>query len=163
MKKPASLRHALTAALPEYQSQPDNLRLFVDKGRLVSRATPGLGYEWRYTLRLEFEDCTSSPDAIAIPLLLWLRQHQPERLLEFAREDTALGFSADIIDDRTWDLAWAFELAEAVVLAPRPGGGWDVTYVGEPQLDDATMLDDELPADTLIGQIWLGEQLLATR
>lgn len=162
MLKPASLRAALTASLPEYQVEPDKLVLFIDKGRLVSRATAGLGYEWRYTLRLEFHDCTSAPDAIAVPLLLWLREHQPERLLEFAREDTALGFAADIIDDKTWDLAWTFELAEAVTLAPRLGGGWDVTHVAEPVLDDA-IWEGGISAGTVVGEIWLGDQLLVPR
>ena len=163
MKKPASLRAALVAALPEYQRDPDKLVLFIDKGRLVSRASPGLGYEWRYTIRLEFHDCTSSPDAIAVPLLLWLREHQPERLLDFAREDSALGFAADIVDETTWDLAWTFELSEAVALTPIGAAGWTVTHLPEPRLDDATMVDDALPADTLVGDIWLGDQLLASR
>lgn len=163
MKKPASLRCGLTAALPEYQRDPEKLVLFIDKGRLVSRATQRLGYEWRYTIRLEFHDCTSSPDAIAVPLLLWLREHQPERLLDFAREDTALGFAADIVDESTWDLAWSFELSEAVELTPRGAAGWTVTHLPEPRLDDASMLDDALPSDVLLGDIWLGDRLIASR
>ena len=133
MDKPASLRAALTSALPEYRRDPDKLVLFVDKGRLVSRLGAGLsGYEWRYTLRLEFHDCTSGPDAIAVPLLLWLAEHQPDRLLDFAREDSALGFAADILDETSWDLAWTFELTEAVAVAAAPGGGWDITHLAEP-------------------------------
>ena len=98
-----------------------------------------------------------------MPLLLWLREHQPERLLEFAREDTALGFMADILDADTWDLAWAFELAEAVTITPRPGGGWDVTHCPEPVLDDASSLDDDVPLSTPVTSIWLDNQLLVPR
>ena len=158
MEKPASLRAALEAALPEYRRDPDKLALFVDKGRLVSRLTPGLSYEWRYTLRLEFHDCTSGPDAVAVPLLLWLRERQPERLLEFDREDNALGFAADIIDQSTWDLAWAFELSEAVSLVPRADGGWELTHLAEPVLD--AMLAGAEPG-AVLGEIWLGDQRLA--
>lgn len=155
MRKPDSLRAALTAALPEYARDPHNLAIFVDKGRLVSRATGALGYEWRYTLRLEFHDCTSGPDAIAVPLLLWLRQHQPERLLDFARDDSALGFAADIIDETTWDLVWTIELTEAVSVTAQANGGWQVVHLPEPALDPmyagtepGTMLDELWFADT---------------
>lgn len=162
MIKPASLRAALVAALPIYAVNPDKLVLYIDKGRLVSRLTAGLGYEWRYTVRLEFHDCTAEPDAIAIPLLLWLRENQPERLLEFEREDSALGFAADIIDGSTWDLAWAFELSEPVALRPKDGGGWDVTHLPEPTLADEGWLTGAAP-DTLVGEIWLGDRLIVTR
>lgn len=159
MIKPASLRAALVAALPIYATDPDKLVLFIDKGRLVSRLTAGLGYEWRYTLRLEFHDCTASPDAIAVPLLLWLRDNQPERLLEFEREDNALGFAADIVDATTWDLAWAFELSEPVTLTPREGGGWNVTHLPEPTMADDAWLTDT-PAPVALAEVWLGDRLL---
>lgn len=160
MIKPDSLRTALVAALPEFSRDPQRLRIFIDKGRLVSRLTPddhlnALGYEWRYRIRIELHDLTSSPDAIAVPLLLWLRQHQPERLLEFAREDTALGFAADIIDATTWDVVFDFELNEAVSLVPREGGGWDVTHLDEPVLDELAPLG---AAAVPLTAIWLGDQ-----
>lgn len=151
MIKPDSLRAALTAAIADLERDPDRLAIFVDKGRLVSRLTPGLGFEWRYTIRLEFHDFTGSPDTIAVPLLLWLREHQPERFLEFAREDSAIGFAADIIDSTTWDVAIAFELSEAVELvagsdeAGKPG--WTVTHLAEPSVTDL-LLDG---ADAAVG------------
>jgi len=153
--KPASLRAALAAAIPELAANPDRLAVFIDKGRLVSRLTPGLGFEWRYTIRLEFHDFTGSPDAIAVPLLLWLRANQPERFLEFQREDTALGFAADIIDSNTWDLAWAFELSEAVSVTPAQDGagnsGWTVTHLPEPSVAD--LLLDGADASVGLGAI----------
>ena len=156
MQKPASLRAVLTAALPEYQRDPKNLVVFVDKGRLVSRGTAALGYEWRYTIRLEFHDCTSGPDQIAIPLLLWLREHQPERLLEFEREDNALGFAADILDDKSWDVAFAFELSEAVSVTPA-AGGWQIVHHPEPVLEDSRPIGD----GASLHDIWLGDTPIA--
>lgn len=150
MIKPASLRDALTRALPEYATNPQNLVMFVDKGRLVSRLAPGLGFEWRYTMRLEFRDCTSGPDEIAVPLLVWLREHQPERLLDFAREDNALNFAADILDEKSWDLAFAFELTEACT-ARETAGGWNVEHHAEPSIVG------ERPIGGPLSEVWLGE------
>lgn len=132
MEKIHALRAALVAALPEYVQDPDGLRIFVDKGRLVSRYGASLDYEWRYTVRIEFHDFTRSPDEIAVPLLVWLREHQRERLMEFAREDGALGFMADVIDATTWDVVFAFELSEAVKAVAVPGGGYRIDRVPEP-------------------------------
>ncbi len=153
MIKPGSLREALTRALPEYETNPQNLVIFIDKGRLVSRLAPGLGFEWRYTMRLEFRDCTSGPDEIAVPLLLWLRQHQPERLLDFVREDNALNFAADIIDEKSWDLAFAFELTEACT-AQQVAGGWNVEHHPEPPIAGET------PIGGSLSEVWLGETRL---
>lgn len=161
MNKPGLLRAALVAAMPEYATDPDKLRLFVDKGRLVSRLTDDLGYEWRYTVRIEFENCSCSPDAIAVPLLLWLREYQPDRLLDFAREDGALGFAADILDDQTWDIAWAFELSEAVSVVAATDGKYEVTHLPEPKVDDFGDLIAQPPAP--LGEIWLGDRLLVKR
>lgn len=156
MKKIASLRAALVVALPEFATDPDRLVIFVDKGRLVSRLTAGLGYEWRFTVRLEFHDFTRSPDEIAVPLLLWLRRYQPERLLDFAREDNALGFAADIIDATSWDIAFAFELTEAIAVTALPTGGWDIVAIPEPAIagTEAMMdLDGEILLDEVIGRV----------
>lgn len=146
MNKIGHLRAALVAALPEFETNPDRLVIFVDKGRLVSRLTPGLGYEWRYIVRIEFHDFTRSPDDIAVPLLLWLRENQLERLLDFAREDNALGFAADIIDETTWDIVFSFELTEAVQVTTKPAGGWDIIPLPEPALAGGEILIDDILA-----------------
>lgn len=148
MDKPTLLRAALVAALPEYLRDPDKLLIFVDKGRLVSRLTPGLGYEWRYALVIDLYDVTGSPDRVAVPLLLWLREHQPERFLDFAREDSAIGFAADLISisPPVWDLRITFELTEAVTVMPDPQG-YRVEHLPEPKLPDAARVADPLLAE----------------
>lgn len=153
MQKIDSLRAALVAACPSFEQDPDRLVIFVDKGRLVSRLTArdlagGLGYEWRYVVRLEFHDFTGSPDDIAVALLLWLRVHQPDRLLDFAREDTALGFAADIIDANTCDIVFSFELTQAVAVAPGSDGRWVINALPEPPIAGTEAIagpDSEIP------------------
>ncbi len=160
MKKIDSLRAALVAACPAFADDPDRLVIFVDKGRLVSRLTAsdmmgGVRYEWRYVVRLEFHDFTGSPDEIAVPLLLWLGTHQPDRLLDFAREDTALGFAADIIDQTTWDIVFSFELNEAIQVTPRVSGGWNVVTLPEPAIAGTGLIagmTGEIPLAELVAR-----------
>ena len=158
MIKPGTLRAALVAALPEFQTDADRLRIYIDSGRVASRLTPGLGYEYRYRLRIFVEAFTGAADAIMVPLLLWLRVNQPDLFLKFGRDDEALIFEADILDQSSWDIAISFELTETVQLIARPdGSGWDITHLPEPQPGDVSLTE----GITLLDQIfWLDERIL---
>lgn len=159
MIKPGLLRTALEAALPEFLTDRDRLSIFVDRGRMVSRRTPGLAFEYRYGVRLFFEAFTGPPDAIMVPLLLWVRTHQPDLMLRFEREDQAITFAADILDQSSWDILISFELTEAVTLVARgDGSGWDVTHLPEPSPDDPSITGVEPPPP--LSNIWLGDRLL---
>lgn len=161
MIKPRALRTALVAALPEFHTDADRLSIFVDKGRLVSRLTPGLSYEYRYRLRMFVEAFTRTPDALMVPLLLWLREHQPDLFLRFDRDDDAVIFEADILDQSSWDIAISFELTEAVRLIARAdGSGWDIAHLPEPSPFD---LDLSPPIDGVavtLESVWLGGERL---
>ena len=166
MRKPDALRAALTAALPEYERDPQRLSIYIDEGRLAMRRTnrpdgaPDLAWEYRYKLRLFAEAFARNPDALMLPLLLWLRGAQPELLQDFSREDSAVRFAADILDDGSFDVAIVFELTEAVVLAPRAGGGRELVHAPEPVpelMPDEQLLVGMPPP---LGPIWLGDDLL---
>ncbi|MBX9816260.1 MAG: hypothetical protein A4S12_07045 [Proteobacteria bacterium SG_bin5] len=140
MIKLASLRAALQAALPALRVDPDRLAVFVDKGRTVARLTPALGYELRYECSLWLPEFVGGIDTVMVPLLLWLREHQPDLFQRFDRDDEAIVFAADILDPDRTNLLIRFELTEAVQLAARgDGSGWDITRPAE-----ATMADEEL-------------------
>ncbi len=159
MIKPGLLRTALEAALPEFVQDRDRLAIFIDKGRLVSRRTPSLSYEYRYQLILFVEEFTGPPDAIMVPLLLWLRTHQPDLLLRHDRADQAIAFKAEVLDQSSWDVRIEFELTEAVTLVARGDGtGWDVTHLPEPSPDDPSITGIEPPPP--LRSIWLGEHQL---
>ena len=158
MIKPGTLRTALVAALPEFQTDADRLRIYIDSGRVVSRLTPGLGYEYRYRLRIFVEAFTGAADAIMVPLLLWLRVNQPDLFLKFGRDDEALIFEADILDQSSWDIAISFELTEAVQLIARPdGSGWDITHLPEPQPMDMSLTDEGILLQSIF---WRDERIL---
>lgn len=140
MNKIASLRDALLAAIPHLRIDPDRLAVFVDKGRTVARLSPPLGYELRYECTLWLPEFVGGIDAVMVPLLLWLREHQPDLFQRFDRDDEAIVFGADILDPERANLLIRFELTEAVQLAPRgDGSGWDVSRPAE-----ATMADEAL-------------------
>ncbi len=159
MKKLAALRAALVAANPGLATDPDKLKIFADSGALVARRTKSLGYQWRYIARLHFEGFVGGADRIMVPLLLWIRDAQPDLMLRYQAEDRAIQFAADILDDGSADIAVTFELTEAVTLAARAdGSGWDVTHLPEPSPDDQ-LLDPSL-AGVALQRIYLGDQLI---
>lgn len=126
MLKPDSLRAWLTAAIPALAADPAQLQLFVDRGQVVSTGTPGLAFEYRYTLNLLLTDFAGHPDGLFAPLLAWLGLNQPDLLQRIGRTGDGLAFEADILDNEKVDLSVTFPLSETVVAVPRPadaGGG----------------------------------------
>lgn len=145
MIKLASLREAMLAALPALRADPDRLSIFVDKGRCVSRRTAALGYELRYECTLWLPEFAGGIDLVMVPLLLWLRTHQPDLFQRFERDDEAIIFAAEILDAERVNLMIRFELTEAVQLASRAdGSGWDVARPPEPIAQDAPLADAPL-------------------
>src|SRR5256885_15361231 len=90
MLKPASLRDALVAALPQLQQSPRNIRFTIQRGRVVNTGTPSLSWEYRYTLSLVIADFTGSIDAVTVPLLVWARRHQPDLFDHAERREQAI-------------------------------------------------------------------------
>lgn len=147
MLKPASLRDALVAALPQLQQSPGNIRFTIQRGRVVNTGTPSLSWEYRYTLSLVIADFTGSIDAVTVPLLVWARRHQPDLFDHAERREQAIRF--DIAPTSTdpaaasqpQQLAIEIDLVEAVLARPREGspGAFDLIYKPEPpgQLDIA--------------------------
>ena len=153
MFKPASLRGFLTAANPELARDPDRLLVFIDEGSLQATYAPGLSFEYAYTLNLVFTDYAGHPDAIMVPLLVWIRDQQPELLANPDNRDK-IQFEADLLANDAVDMSIKIPLTERVGVHPRPGGGHDVQHYPEPQLEVAlqaqhwqVFLKDELIAE----------------
>lgn len=56
MIKPESLRAALVAALPVLASNPDALKMWVDRGSIRAISGPAHAFQYRYTLNLVAEN-----------------------------------------------------------------------------------------------------------
>lgn len=137
MLKPDSLRAFLTAAVPALAAEADRLKIFVDKGtiRATGAATAGgvTGFEYGYTCTLLLLDLAEHPDAVFVPLLVWVGRNQPDLLQNFQRNRTGISFDADILADDKIDLQISLELTERVIATPRAGGeGVDIEHAPEP-------------------------------
>lgn len=157
MYKPASLRDHLTSALPDLRRDPDKLAISIQKGTVQSTAAPGLSNLLQYTLRLLFLDYAGHVDAITVPLLAWLRRHQPELLDNPDLRARAVRFEVDFLNAKTVDLQIELDLSERVIVtesADQPGR-LDARHPVEPALLD----DRPMPEHW---ELYLRDQLLAS-
>lgn len=138
MIKPDSLRAAITAVLPGLAIEPDRLKIWVEKGSVVSRITQSLSFSYRYQLSVLVEGMVAQPSVIAIAVLVWLRTNQPELLTP---GKTAFEYDADIIDNATADFGFDLDLTENVTVVRRPDGGFDMQHLAEP----VPLMDDDEP------------------
>lgn len=156
MNKPASCRAAIEAALPYLVQDPERLVMFIEGGKIAA----GLGsasFEYHYTLTIGLLDFNQHPDMIMIPLLQWLRTHEPAALQNADRAKEAISFEAEILSHSTYDLRLQLKLTERVKVSitgsdctaehlPEPDLGitWPATRLqifvkGDPVYDSSTL------------------------
>lgn len=129
MKKPETLRTLLLAAVPGLKTKPENLAMFVDKGRIAARAGGTLSLEYRYTLNIVVQDYAGAVNDIMIPILAWIADHQPDLLQ--GNDPEPFGFESELLDADTADVSIMIELSEAVRVTAKDGGGYDATHLAE--------------------------------
>lgn len=139
MKKPGSLRQALVAALPYLERNPESLLVFIDKGSVIATYVPGLSFEYSYTLNVILTDYAGDPDTVMVPLLMWVRENQPELLDNVDLRSDGITFEADIINHDACDLSLTLKLTERVVIAESGDGRLDIVHVEEPQPEPRLM------------------------
>lgn len=134
MKKPESLKALLLASVPGLKDKPENLSMFIDKGRIAARLTGSLSFEYRYTVNVVVQDFAGDVDALFVPLLAWVADQQPD-LLERDQQEP-FSFEAEIIDGDLADISIDLELTERV-LVTRTDDGPVTTHLDEPsRLDE---------------------------
>tara|TARA_R110002167_G_scaffold12963_5_gene54868 strand:- start:2457 stop:2960 length:504 start_codon:yes stop_codon:yes gene_type:complete len=135
LKKPPSLRAALTAALdPKHHisKNPDRLLMVATNAVTLASGRPGSGFEYRYTLELTFLDFAGDPAEITIPLLLWIQRYQHQMLASPDATTAGMNMTFELLDAGKYDAHVALQLTEAVRYAPRDGGGYDVVFIDTP-------------------------------
>lgn len=134
MLKPGSLRAHLTAALPELARDPERLVVLARAGRIITTGTAALSFEYAYTLQMIVLDYAGHADAVMVPLLAWLKRHQPELMDNPDRREKAVRFEVEYLTPQTIDLSIEMDLTERVLVRPREGtpGGLNVIHVPEP-------------------------------
>ncbi|MFC3579536.1 phage tail protein [Sphingomonas hylomeconis] len=133
MKKPESLKALLLASVPGLKDKPENLSMFIDKGRIAARNTGSLSFEYRYTVNVVVQDYAGDVDALFVPLLSWVAERQPD-LLERDQQEP-FSFESEILDGDLADVSVDLELTERVKVA-RTDGGLVVTHLDEPSRED---------------------------
>ncbi|MDH2899202.1 phage tail protein [Rahnella variigena] len=143
MLKPAQLRKALTDAVPVLQTSPDTLRMFVDNGRIVSTLGSSLSFEYQYQIELLITDFAHDCDLIIVPILAWLREHQPDIMATSDKQQTGYKFKADMLNDGSYDIAVYLQLTERVIVK-QVDAGLHVEHFPEPPLPEPVERPREL-------------------
>ncbi|WP_304308773.1 phage tail protein [Pseudacidovorax intermedius] len=137
MKKPQLLRDHITRACPDLATNPEKLTIFIERGNVLHTGTPALSFEYAYTLNLVVTDWADSPDVLVVPVIAWLKQHQPDLFDNPERRAKGFRFEAEVIDHQKADIAIELDLTETVAVA---GGTVDgvnrltTRHIGEPLL-----------------------------
>jgi hypothetical protein len=132
MIKPASLRAAIAAAVPDLAANPDKFLVFADAGALASVATGSLSFEYRYTLNLILTDFAGDADLVMIALLGWVHLNQPDLFNNPATRSSAITFEVDHLNNATCDLSIKLPLTESVRVTIGADGKLVITHKQEP-------------------------------
>ncbi|WP_413728701.1 phage tail protein [Sodalis sp. RH19] len=135
MLKPKQLRQALTNSVPLLQNNPDNLHLFIDNGRIVSTLAPSLSFEYQYQLNVVITDYAGDADLIMVPVLAWLRQHQPDIMATEHKRQTGFIFKVDVLSDTLSDISIDLQLTERVIVKEE-NSALHVDHVPEPPMPE---------------------------
>lgn len=141
MYKPDSLRAALLASVPQLKHDHERLLIFIDEGSVRCTAATSLSFEYGYSLQIILTEFPGSPDAVMLPLLGWVREHQSELLANLDKSADGIKFEADILDKTKVDLSITLPLTERVVVERQADGSYSVTHVTEPQYTPYEAID----------------------
>lgn len=156
MNKIDSLRAAIVAATPELATHPARLRMWVDRGTLEARQTASGSFGFAFRLNVLIMELATDVGVISEAIIRWMRVNQPDRL---APGNKAFTFDVDFLDNNIVDLMIEVEITQSVQVAPKEGGGFNLTYIDEPDplFDDDLGLGGAAPVPLLAG-IQLGGQ-----
>lgn len=132
MNKPQSLRSALNKSVPYVADNPDRLHLFVDSGQVVATSAPSLSWEYRYTLNVVITDFTGDQNLLMAPVLLWLRENQPDALQNSEARERLFSFEVDILANDRCDISMDLKLTERVIATVEDGKA-HIEAVPEPE------------------------------
>lgn len=131
MLKPKLLRQALTNSLSLFQTNPERLKMFVDGGRIISTLAPSLSFENQYQLTLFIEDFPGDVDYLFVPILAWLRKHQPDIMATEEKRRSGFIHKVDVISDVLSDIRIDLQLTERVIVK-EVDGALHVDHAPEP-------------------------------
>lgn len=138
MKKIESLRRALETAIPDLARNPQQLKIWLDNGRVRSLGRDGamaIGYSYKMSM-LVLDFAADEPHTLFGAIVAWLAVEQPDVLLRPLDPDSAITFEIDVLDDSKVDVLVTLQLDEAAAT----GSDGRVGFVPEPTLDSTEWL-----------------------
>lgn len=134
MEKPKQIRELLQQSVPQLGQNPERLILTIGEGQIVATGATSLSFEWQYQLEIGVVDFAGHPDMLLIPMLAWLRQHQPELFTNPDRRENAIKLQAEVLAGDLYDLLITIKLTERVIVTKTEQGiSWQ--HVPEPPED----------------------------
>lgn len=153
MLKPELLRKFISQHVPWLRENPNNLAVYICKGRIVSTGQRSVSFEYQYTMEVLAMDYPESLDTLSLPILAWARLYQPELILNPERAREGIIFEADILSDATMDVLIKIQASEAVVVKMEDGKPvihHRADPMPEPELGDWTLIIN----DQVSGETW---------
>lgn len=132
MEKPASLRAAIAAAIPELAQNPDKLTMWVIEGQVKANKST-LGHELQYRLNINITDFSGSLNRLNVAVINWLQAHQPDILHPSASRPDGYVFEADILNNHSTDIAIVLRLTEGILARIDDSGQIHISYRAEPK------------------------------
>ncbi|HEY3983211.1 phage tail protein [Cedecea sp.] len=131
MLKPDSLRAALSGSVKYVKQNPDCLHIFIDKGVIYSTLAPSLSFEYQYALNLIVTSYADDANLLIVPILHWLRTHQPDIMANPDKRGDGFTFEADFLNNAARDISIDLKLTERVIVS-EDNGKLNVRHVDEP-------------------------------
>lgn len=153
MLKPGMLRRHLTDANPAIRRNPDRMHIFAESGNIVSTGASSLSFEYQYTLNIIVTDYAGHADAIMVPLLAWVRVHQPDLMTNSDRRKTGIRFEVEYLSQSAVDLSVEIDLTERVLVS-HDDGRFHAKHIGEPADPDYPLIAEEV-------ELWLRDEKIA--
>lgn len=143
MQKPAQIRAALSSAIPFFKTNPAQVAIIVETGKLRARE-PIDSFEYNYTLTILITDYTAEPETIFIPLLNWAVANELTSIQSHEKANDLINFDIAILDDGAYDIEIKMDLSEAIKLT-KTGGHFSAESIPEPTMSDELRVDLGLP------------------
>lgn len=132
MIKPDKLRKLLTDTLSHFAKNPDQLRLYYANGKIRATSAASLSFEYVYDLELTIIDFPYHPDLLFVPLQAFIREQQPDLLLNPQKSEDGIKFEVEPNNHKTHDIYVKIPLTERVVVT-QEGGSYEARHAEEPQ------------------------------
>ncbi|WP_321815685.1 MULTISPECIES: phage tail protein [unclassified Paraburkholderia] len=134
MIKPASLRTAIVAALPDLATNPEKLTVYIDAGSIASTSARTPSFDYSYTLNIHVLDFAGDADLLFIAIVEWVRQFQNDLTSNTDERERGITFEIDILDNALSDVSIKLALTESVIVKQGADGKRNIAHVDDSQM-----------------------------